>query len=812
MKMKTMKIVSVNEKTNKCAHCETPVGKNSIFEESSGNYFCCEGCRSVYYLINKEGFSSFYSKRSDWQTGPVERTEADPEYFEGYLKIGENGLQELVFLISGIRCAACIWLIETSLAKDPRIRSIRVNYANHKAKIIFDPNDIGLNEVLEKVTRLGYCPLPISSAETKADKERRDYFYRFTAAAFFSMQLMIYSAALYAGYFQGMDKDMKFLIQIVSWMLATPVILYSAFPFFTKTVSAMKSKHFTMDTLVALGAGSAYLYSVAAIFTGHETYFDTSSMIITLILLGRFIEAGAKQRGGDAVSKLLSLKPLKVKLLKDKNSDEAVIIPIDGLKAGDYFICSQGEAFAADGKIIRGSCEINESMLTGEPLPVEKYAGDKIFAGTKIVGGYAVVMAENVGESTFLSKIAVSVEDAQSSKAPIQNMADIFIGKFVPAVLLIALGTFAGWFFIGNLSLSESLMRAVSVLVIACPCAMGLATPLAIIASMGKLSEKGIVFKNGEAVERFASANDFYFDKTGTITEGRMTVAEFISFGLTDMDKNMISSVCFYSEHPVSKAIAELNQKLVSICNFKEIPGKGIEAEVEGVEIFIGSLSFIMEKAGNKVLTPQVEKNGEKFASEGFTVTYATTKSDLLGIFGISDTIRLESKEIIEKLIKNGNRVTVLTGDNLGSAKTALARGGIEGVKIYAGVSPFDKAKIIKSAKNPEKTAMIGDGINDAIALTSAGIGIAMRNGTDISMESADAVMLRSDLNLIPESLKICKKTLGIIKENLFWAFSYNIVAIPLAVSGLIHPVMSAAFMSISSLIVVGNSSRIKRL
>lgn len=793
----------MNETINKCAHCEAIVNKNSILDPNTGNYFCCDGCKAVYHILKNEGFDSFYTKRVGWKEGAVEKNEAHGEYFEHYVNSLDGGLKELSFLISGIRCAACIWLIETSAIKDFRIKSIRINYANHKAKIIYDPAVISLDEVLEKITRLGYCPLPSTSVETQSDIERRDYFYRFGVAAFFSMQLMIYSAALYAGYFQGMDADFRFLFQIISWVLATPVILYSAFPFFKKSILALKHKHFTMDTLVAIGSGCAYLYSIAAIFMGYETYFDTAATIITLILLGRFIEAGAKQKGGDAVNKLLSLRPVKVKIITDRAANESTTIPIEHLQEGDYFFCADGESFAADGKIVDGFCEINESMLTGEPIPVQKSAGAQVFAGSKIVSGSVVVLTENVGIKTFLSKIAASVEDAQSTKAPIQDIADKFIGKFVPTVLLIALFTFLGWFFLGNLPLSDALMRSVSVLVIACPCAMGLATPLAIIVASARLSETGIVFKSGEAIERFAGVNDFYFDKTGTITKGEMTVAEFY---IKDY-KDAVTSLSYYSKHPASKAISLLNKNLLPVSDFRETAGKGAEGVVDGRNVVVGSKKFVMETADENSYD---DNENDKFANKGFTVVYASVGGKICGIFGISDSIRDEANHTILELEKMGNSVTILTGDNLVSAEHILQQSGIN-VKIHANISPFEKAEIIKKSKNIEKTAMAGDGINDAIALTAAGVGIAMRNGTDISMESASAVLLRNNLSLIPVAHKICKKSFRIIKENLFWSFSYNIIAIPLAVSGLIHPVMSAAFMSFSSLLVIANSTRIKK-
>ncbi len=797
------------DEKRRCAHCESEIGASCVDEGDSGLCFCCEGCRSVYHLIKGEGFSSFYDKRADWQAGPVEKADASPEYFETCIKDVPGGLIELTVVISGIRCAACIWLIENSVSKEKGVKNVRMNYASHKARIQFDPGLISLGDVLKKITRLGYCPLPYGDEETVQDRERKDYFYRFGTAAFFTMQLMIYSAALYAGYFQGMDESFRRLFRVISWFLATPVIFYAGMPFFKNSLKALKNRNFTMDTLVVIGSGSAYLYSVAAIFTGAETYFDTSAMIITLILLGRFIEAGARQKSGNAVRKLMSLRPSRVKVLLPGNDEDYVVIPVSQLKEGDLFEVESGFPAAADGIIEKGAADMNESMLTGEPEPVHKEKGAEIFAGTKCLTGVITVRASAVGSETFLSKIAASVEEAQESKAPIQDVADRFVGRFVPFVLCVAACTFAAWLIAGD-GFSESLMKAVSVLVIACPCAMGLATPLAVITASSRLSHEGIVFKNGEAIERFASADDFYFDKTGTLTEGRMTVEKMIISQKSKEALKLIASAARKSKHPASKAVSFLEDAYYEARDFADIPAKGAEARVNGESVVIGSFRFMEEKGVNMSSQPDITENGEQWKQGGMTVVYSAVNGELAGVFGMTDAARQGAADAVKALMEKGCGVSVLTGDSLNAAARVLENIGLK-IPVYAGISPFEKSEIIKSSPNPAKTVMTGDGINDAIALTAAGVGISMREGTDISIESASAVMLRSDLNLIVKAYEICRKSLRIIKENLFWAFSYNLIAIPLAVAGLIHPVMSAAFMSVSSLFVVLNSLRIKR-
>ncbi len=791
----------------RCAHCNQKLSNSATPDAETGKFFCCDGCKSVYHIINDGGLGSFYTKRTVIDYDPVENIQVSSDNFIEHLEATKEGDLVLTVAISGIRCAACVYLIENYLVKQKNVKSIRVNYANHKAKITFNDNDISLQEVLDSITSLGYCPLPITNLNSELYKERRDYFYRFIVGAFFTMQLMVYSIALYAGYFQGIDDGLKNLFQFIGLALATPVVFYAGYPFYSRAYNAIKHKHFTMDTLATLGAGSAYFYSIVAIVVGNETYFDTACMIITLILLGKFIEAGVKEKSGDIVSKLLSLKPTKVKKIEldsAGNIANFATIPISDLTIDDYFETSEGSNIAADGTIHYGEAEIDESMLTGESVPVLKSTGMDVFTGTKLSRGTLIIKVKNVGNNTFLSKIATTVSDAQSSRAKIQDIADQFIAYFVPFVIFVSIGTFIYWYGVENSELSTSLMRAISVLVIACPCAMGLATPLAIIMSAKKLSEIGLLFKNGEAIERLAKVNDFYFDKTGTISEGKMSVVDYTA--LDDTMLQLVASTAINSRHPASKAIASLCENFIKVDNYEDIAGKGIVATLGVDKVLIGSKKYLEEEG-----VTGLEFDINDWYKKGYTVVYASVNNRYVASFGIYDSIRSEASHVITALQKTGSSVTILTGDNSKAAEIMLKNAGIN-AELHSEISPFEKAEIIKGAKNNKATAMVGDGINDAIALTSASVGISMRTGTDISLESASVILLRNDLTLIVKAKNICMKTINIVKENLFWAFGYNIVAIPLAVTGHIHPVMSAGFMAVSSLLVVGNSLRIKRM
>ncbi len=799
-----------------CAHCNSLIKENtSIYDEERDIHFCCSGCNAVYDLIESKGLSSFYVKRTAKDYKPFEQIKINSDFFNKSITNLPEGDIELSVVIDNIRCASCIWLIERSLLDDGRIKSIRINYSNHKAKIRFSPLDISIDDMLEIITSLGYCPLPITDILSNADKERKDYFYRFITALFLTMQLMLYSGALYTGYFQGIEDELRSFFQYVSFLLATPVMLYCAYPFFRNSLKAARHRHWTMDTLVALGSGTAYIYSVVAIFTGHESYFDTATTIITLILLGRFIEAGAKQRGGDAVSKLLNMRPLTVKKVLDiTDLDNVFVINIEELKIGELFLIEEGSSVALDGKIVYGESDINESMLTGEPLPVSKSMGDEVYSGSLNLSGKLVATAIRIGEDTFLSKIATAVDDAESSKADIQNFADKFISYFVPAMLLISILTFISWSVFSDNELSSNIMRAVSVIVVACPCAMGLATPLAIINSTSRLMNIGILFKNGQSIERMAMVNDIYLDKTGTITESKMKV---VDYEILDKYKNSfdtIGKITYNSMHPASKSISNFIFKdceYIDVDNsieYKEYPGKGIQAEVDNVKYLIGNHKLMKDFKVEYNLN--ISSKMEIYISTGKTVVMMAIDNKLFAVFAITDTIRSEAKTFIDQLIDDGNKVTLLTGDNHSSAKYMLISNDIN-MDIISDISPFEKSDIIGRSKDINRTCMIGDGINDAVALTKASVGISMRNSTDISMESASAILLRNDLTIINKAQKICRKSLRIMKENLLWSFSYNLVAIPLAVAGYIHPVMSAAFMSFSSLMVILNSSRLRK-
>ncbi len=795
-----------------CDHCLlTFPEREGVRDDIDGQQkiFCCSGCRGIYRLIHDEGLIEFYKKRVGWKPGPPEDAGIETEAFLDSVRAVEGG-KELDISLSGIRCASCIWLIEHAVRKLPGILDITVNYATHGARIRWRESRVDIGRILARIKSIGYLPRPytVSAAEEDLQREKKDLLIRFGTASFFSMQLMLYTTALYAGYFQGIEPLYRKVFEIIAWALATPVMFYCGFPFLRNTLRGMTKRTFTMDTLIFMGSFSAYAYSAAAIFTGGEVYFDTSSMIITLILLGRFMESGAKVRATGAICSLLNLRPKEARVLRAGEEERSV--PVSALKTGDRIRVLPGEKVPADCVVIHGASEVDESMLTGESMPVGKSKGSEVFAGTINLGGSLVLEVTGTGNDTLISRIIRAVEDAQARKAPIQKVADRVVGWFVPFIIVIAGATFLFWFARGT-GTASSLMSAISVLVIACPCALGLATPLAVLVGSTVLSSKGILLKGGDVIETIARSDSVCFDKTGTLTTGLPSLVGMVSYGMEEEYLHRLAaSLEKDSEHSIAKALRSgiPAGELLPVERFKAHPGRGVEGLLGGKQIAAGNIAFL--KSLHVEITEDQRRDFLSGSAKGWTVSGLAVGSQLKGWFMIADDPRPGAAEVVKELKRQGCRVSLITGDHRAVAEEIGRRAGI--TEISAEILPVRKGEKIREARTSgHRVIMIGDGINDAPALTEADAGIAMGGATDIAMESADAVLMRNDLMLVPRLIALSRTTLSVIRQNLFWAFSYNLVAIPLAVTGKIHPVISAALMALSSLMVVGNSLRLYR-
>jgi len=806
----------------RCDHCllEFP-DREAVYDTIDGQkkVFCCNGCSGIYHLIHQEGLDAFYEKRK-WNESGISSSlfhrEPDIKPFAEHVTESGNG-REIDLFIEGIRCASCVWLNEKILLKSDGVEYARVNYATHRAKIRWDPNRTGLERILKRILSIGYIPKPFSESEQLKvqQAETKDLLVRLGTAGFLSSQLMIYSIALYAGYFQGIDPGTKRILEVIAMLLTVPVLFYSGMPFIRNTINGFRHLHFTMDSLIIIGAGSAFIYSIYEIFAGGEVYFDTSAMIITLILLGRYIETAAKGKASESVKRLFEISPkTAVKLVRNQETgeDERETVLLTSLSKGDRVEVKPGEKIPLDGTVIAGESENDESFLTGESRPVPKIPGNEVIGGSMNLFGTLTIEVTRTGKDTVLAGIIKAVEDAQAHKPRIQALADRVVGIFVPAILVIALVTVVSYLARGS-SLHQSLMTGVSVLVIACPCSLGLATPLAVLIFTAMASSKGILIRNGEVVENAARLRHVIFDKTGTITKGRPLLKEVIianQYLAKDHLLSVAASVECMSEHSIGHAVCGTAISSLPVTGFKAFPGKGVEGHVEGRRILIGNRVLMHEQGINMTALGRLEESAGDFEGQGDTIIFVGWDGEVRGLLIISDIIRDEALETVNSLRTMDCTVTMVSGDTDITTRSIASQVSIK--EILSGTSPVGKRDYIaEMQKEKHRVMMVGDGINDAPAITEASVGIAMGRGTEIAIESAGAVLIRNDLLLIPYFIALSRKTYAVLKQNIFWAFFYNIAAIPVAAAGVLHPIIAAGAMAASSLFVVANSLRIRK-
>ena len=752
----------------------------------------------------------------------------------GYQAMDEVEPKEIILPIQGMTCAACANRIEKVVGKISGVDSILVNLATEKATIRYIPSQVRLSEIKQTIIKAGYTPLEIENKaavdndKIRKEKEIRTLWTKFIVSAVFGIPLLYLAMGSMIWWLnwpipEGLD-PMQYPFQFAWVQIALVIpILIAGNKFYSVGFKAIFHRSPTMDSLIAIGTSAAVLYSLYStyrIWTGdlmavEGLYFETAGVIITLILLGKSLEAVSKGKTSEAIKKLMGLAPKTAIVLQDGNELE---IPIEEVEAGDILLVRPGDKIPVDGEVIEGLTSVDESMLTGESIPVEKQPGDKVIGASINKNGSIKFKATKVGSETALAQIIKLVEDAQGTKAPIAKMADIVSGYFVPIVFAIAVIAGLAWLLAGE-SVVFSLTIFIAVLVIACPCALGLATPTAIMVGTGKGAEYGILIKGGEALESTHKVNAIVFDKTGTLTEGKPEITDIITSDSLERSRllQLAASAEKGSEHPLGEAIVRGAEKeslpLLPVEKFTAIPGHGIEVTIEGLSILLGNRKLMADR---NISLNNLESHSDILASEGKTPMYVAINSRIAGIIAVADVVKESSAKAIKKLHDMGVMVAMITGDNRRTAEAIAKQVGID--RVLAEVLPQDKAAEVKKLQNEgHMVAMVGDGINDAPALAQADIGIAIGSGTDVAMESADIVLMRSDLMDVPTAIHLSKSTICNIKQNLFWAFGYNVAGIPLA-AGLLHvfggpllnPIFAAAAMSLSSVSVLTNALRLK--
>ena len=740
--------------------------------------------------------------------------------------------------IQGMHCSSCARIIEDSVKKVPGVKAINVNFATEKASILFDNKIITEEKIIKIIKNAGYNGFIIDKNNTaeeskRTKKEYNHIFSRFIFSALLSFPMLYFMLIDFIS-FLPFSKTLPPYFGILSLVLSSIIQIFIGYRFYKGFISGLKMKTFNMDSLIAIGTSVAFLYSLINFISfvvlnksligigGNkipELYFETSAFLITFINLGKWLEAKAKNKTNYAISKLINLQSKTARVLRANGLIEEILI--EKVLVGDVLIVRPGEKIPTDGIIVRGSSAIDESMVTGESIPVEKNVGDKIIGSTINKNGSFELKVTSIGENTILSRIIKLIESAQNSKAPIQSFADKISAYFVPIVLISALITFIVWFFILKADLSFSLMAFTSVIVIACPCALGLATPTAILVGTGKGAENGILIKGGEPLEKMHKINTIVFDKTGTLTTGKPHITNI--FGFNEFDVNTVLSISAslekMSEHPLAESIYKysINKKvnLEKVDNFSSIPGHGIIGSINNIKYFFGNKGMLKVAGTYNNIDNSIKEKIKKLEYHGKTVMILSTEENVLGIIAVADTLKKTSREAIEKLKKLGIKLYMMTGDNRITAMAIAKEAGIE--NVLSEVLPEDKAsEIRKLQESGNIVAMVGDGINDAPALAQANLGIVMGSGTDVAIETGDVIIMRNNLNDIVTAIELSKETIKKIKQNMFFALFYNIIGIPIAARifsnfGLIlNPELAGFAMALSSISVVLNSLLLK--
>lgn len=815
---------------------------------NADRFFCCLGCMNVYLIL--------------WESGSIQPGQdiRQTELFQRSLQLGlvsnlakdeaadrtpattDVPPEEILLHVTGMWCTSCGWLIEHALKSLPGVVEADASFATDLVKVNYEPQALPPERIVNRISSLGYKAQRYAPDSDASDAEGRDLLIRTGLAAFLWVNIMSFSLVLYAGYFEQISGSVRRGLPFVLMALATPVVFYCAQPILILAWRGLLNRTIRMEALLAIGILSAYGYSILQAFRGEiHLYFDTATVIVTLVLAGKLIERAAKTKVSQWITLLHRMLPNKVRLLA---RGVERFVAVDALEPGQVFVVKAGEHFPADGVVVEGESHADESLLTGEAIPVGKYPGSSIFAGSINLDGILRVQASRSASTSTLSRIIAQVEQALGSRCDLERAVDRVSRVFVPSVVLIAIITFLLRWIGGSASLGQALMRAITVLVIACPCALGLATPLAITAAFGSASRRGILVRDSRVLEALREIDTVILDKTGTLTEGTFALMDFISCGRstpqtvavaavdsettraidissvpnansiesTSEALSFLASIEQYTEHPLGRAVMEVaRDRRVLVRDAAELevhPGRGLTGTVDGSSVFAGNRR-LLESLQIQISAEAVTQASE-WEATGRTVAFVGWDGELHALAAFGDKVRPEAMNLVSRLQRLGTKVRLVSGDAYSTTQWAASSAGIS--NFDSEVLPDQKAEVVRRLQGEGAVvAMVGDGINDAPALAQADLGIAMGSGTDIAMRAASVVLMSNSLLKIIEVFDLSRRTMQIVRQNLFWAFFYNTVGITLAVAGILNPIMAATAMLLSSVSVVGNSLRLSR-
>ena len=802
-----------------CKHCAGHFEGEAVID-ANGNEFCCNGCKNVYAYLKSQGFSEFYSKLKKGEQNLAKPSskhfdkQSAGSMFSKLLRRDENSpfICELEVLISGIHCPACIWLNEKALSNLEGVLELNISATTSKARVLFDERKTALEEILNLIIAIGYDPKPFNAIKSAKNSLSREYYAKLIVALACSMNIMWVAIALYSGYFEGLSLGAKKILHFAEFVLASPPVFYTASVFYRSAISSLKLRQISMDVNVSLGILSVYFYSVYAMLSGWEqVYFDSACMLVTFIFAGKFLQTKATQKAAQGLENISSLFVEQVMSVKNNSRIPSISefkpCDVSEVKSGDFVLLRSGERAMIDGVVLSGEASVDNSSINGESVPVGISKDDALLSGALCAEGSVIYKATSSFQGSFLNKLSKLLSNASFARAQIEELANKISSHFGWAILALCVASFVFWS-VANISAwsgANAFGVAISVLVIACPCALSLATPIATLVAMGTSTKRSIVFKDAKVLETLAKCDIIAFDKTGTLSKANLKVLKGQRF--LPFDDEALLALASASTHPISKAVASyILEKTCALSpfsqdaleNIQNIAGKGITATYKGVKIAGGSAAFI------KSLGASLSDDAQDSSSE----YYFMYDGKLVARFFLDDELREGAKASIKELKKMGLKVLMLSGDKQIVASKVASELGID--KSHGELNPEQKALLIKELQKSANVVMVGDGINDILALKSANVGIAMGSGASVSVGVSDVVLLRDELGDLVFALRQAKKTFKVIKENLFISLVYNALSIPLAMAGFIIPLFAAISMSFSSLLVVLNSLRLK--